>query len=263
MAFTSSAAQRTRRTLSSRRRIWPCPKGSLARFQQRLALLGEVDRQRAGLERLAASESFDRYRQNAISLLADASVYSAFGVTRAEPAVLDRYGRNVFGWSLLMAKRLVAAGVSLVQVNLGNNETWDTHQSMFPILKDQLLPPTDRALSALLDDLAAEGLLDSTLVVMAGEFGRTAKISTLPGAAQPGAITGAPYKRCSSPAAACAAGPSSAHRIARGAIPPTAPSGRKTWPPRFIKRSASRQRRPGTMRKIVRTRFIMESRSWG
>ena len=157
-----------------------------ARFQQRLALLGEVDRQRAGLERLAASESFDRYRQNAISLLADASVYSAFDVTRAEPAVLDRYGRNVFGWSLLMAKRLIAAGVSLVQVNLGNNETWDTHQSMFPILKDQLLPPTDRALSALLDDLAVEGLLDSTLVVMAGEFGRTPKISTLPGAAQPG-----------------------------------------------------------------------------
>ena len=58
-----------------------------------------------------------------------------------------------------MAKRLVEAGVRLVQVNLGNNETWDTHQSIFPCLKDFLLPPTDRAVSALLDDLAAAALL--------------------------------------------------------------------------------------------------------
>jgi hypothetical protein len=156
------------------------------RFQQRLSLLGEVDRQRAGLERLAANEQFDRYRQDAISLLADPQVHRALDVVNAEPAVLDRYGRNVFGWSLLMAKRLVQSGVSLVQVNLGNNESWDTHQSTFPVLKDQLLPPTDRALSALLDDLAAEGLLDSTLIVMAGEFGRTPKISTLPGMKLPG-----------------------------------------------------------------------------
>jgi uncharacterized protein (DUF1501 family) len=67
-----------------------------------------------------------------------------------------------------------------VQVNLGNNETWDTHGNAFPHLKDKLLPPTDRALSALLDDLHESGLLDSTLIVMAGEFGRTPKISTLP-----------------------------------------------------------------------------------
>lgn len=86
------------------------------------------------------------------------------------------------GWSLLMARRLVEAGVALVQVNLGNNETWDTHGNAFPHLKDRLLPPTDRAVSALLDDLGGSGLLDSTLVVMAGEFGRTPRISTLPSA---------------------------------------------------------------------------------
>ena len=79
-----------------------------------------------------------------------------------------------------MAARLVEAGVNLVQVNLGNNETWDTHGNAFPHLKDKLFPPTDRALSALLDDLHERGLLDCTLIVMAGEFGRTPKISTLP-----------------------------------------------------------------------------------
>jgi uncharacterized protein (DUF1501 family) len=79
-----------------------------------------------------------------------------------------------------MAYRLVAAGVTLVQVNLGNNETWDTHGDAFPRFKNKLFPPTDRAVCALLDDLDASGLLSSTLVVMAGEFGRTPKVSTLP-----------------------------------------------------------------------------------
>src|SRR5438046_10375723 len=79
-----------------------------------------------------------------------------------------------------MACRLVEAGVNLVQVNLGNNETWDTHGNAFPHLKEKLFPPTDKALSALLDDLNASGLLESTLIVMAGQFGRTPKISTLP-----------------------------------------------------------------------------------
>ena len=97
----------------------------------------------------------------------------------ADPATLDRYGRHAFGWSLLMARRLVEAGVNLVQVNLGNNETWDTHGNIFPHLKDKLLPPTDQALSALLDDLNATGQLDETMIVMAGEFGRTPRVSHL------------------------------------------------------------------------------------
>jgi uncharacterized protein (DUF1501 family) len=113
-------------------------------------------------------------------MLTDPRVRQAFDVFGAAPRVLDRYGRNAFGWSLLMARRLVEAGVNLVQVNLGNNETWDTHGNAFPHLKDCLFPPADRALSALLDDLDDSGLLESTLVVMAGEFGRTPKISTLP-----------------------------------------------------------------------------------
>jgi hypothetical protein len=150
------------------------------RFTDRLALLSEIDGQCAALERSAHVEKFDNDRQTAISLLADPKIRRAIDVTRADEAVQRRYGRNSFGWSLLMAFRLIEAGVTLVQVNLGNNETWDTHGDAFPRFKDRLFPPTDRALSALLDDLDGTGLLSSTLVVMAGEFGRTPKISTLP-----------------------------------------------------------------------------------
>jgi hypothetical protein len=156
------------------------PEGfSPTRLSQRMSFLESIDHQRTALDSLAAGEPFDRYRQAALSLLTDAKVKEAFNVLDAEPKVLDRYGRHTFGWSLLMARRLIEAGVNLVQVNLGNNETWDTHGNMFPHLKDKLFPPTDQALSALLDDLHNSGLLDSTLIVMAGEFGRTPRISTL------------------------------------------------------------------------------------
>jgi hypothetical protein len=150
-----------------------------ARFQRRLDLLSLVSHQQGALANLAENEAFDRYRQKAISLLTDAKTQRAFDVSRADPKLLDRYGRNTFGWSLLMARQLVEAGVNMVQVNLGNNETWDTHGNAFPHLKNCLLPPTDRAVSALLDDLSERGMLDSTLIVMAGEMGRTPKISTL------------------------------------------------------------------------------------
>jgi uncharacterized protein (DUF1501 family) len=147
------------------------------RFDARLDILRHIDGQRRRLD--AAAAGLDRSRQDAVSLLTDARVRRAFDLSKAPARDLDRYGRNAFGWSLLTAARLVEAGVNLVQVNLGNNETWDTHGNAFPHLKDKLLPPTDRAVSALVDDLSERGLLDSTLVVMAGEFGRTPKVSTL------------------------------------------------------------------------------------
>ena len=147
------------------------------RFDDRLDILAHIDAQRQTLDQLGPG--FNRHRQDAVSLLTDARVRSAFDLNQAPARDLDRYGRNAFGWSLLMAARLVEAGVSLVQVNLGNNETWDTHGNAFPHLKNKLLPPTDKALSALIDDLSERGLLDSTLVVVAGEFGRTPRTSTL------------------------------------------------------------------------------------
>src|SRR5262249_24429380 len=127
------------------------------RLSGRLDLLDAIDRQQRTLEQHAETEDFDRHRQQAISLLADRKGQKAFDVRNADPREQDRYGRNQFGWSLLMAKRLVEAGVSLVQVNLGNNESWDTHQAAFDNLKNFLLPPTDRAVSALLDDLHDSG----------------------------------------------------------------------------------------------------------
>jgi Protein of unknown function (DUF1501) len=150
-----------------------------ARLDGRLDLLKHIDVQRRALDESATVQNFDRYHQGAVALLTEPRVRQAFDVTNADPRMQDRYGRNAFGWSLLMARRLVEAGVNLVQVNLGNNETWDTHGNAFPHLKDKLFPPTDRALAALLDDLKENGLLDDTLLVMAGEFGRTPKVSTL------------------------------------------------------------------------------------
>src|SRR5262249_5894706 len=128
------------------------PGMTLGRLNHRTELLCELDRQRGALETTATAARFDHYRQSAISLLASPEVRHAFDVTRADERTQQRYGHNSFGWSLLMAFRLVEAGVSLVQVNLGNNETWDTHGDIFPRMKDKLLPPTDRAPSALLPD---------------------------------------------------------------------------------------------------------------
>ncbi|MFO0970145.1 MAG: DUF1501 domain-containing protein [Gemmataceae bacterium] len=163
------------------------PEGlSVGRLEDRRGLLTMLDRQRQGLDAVAETESLARQRQQAMSILNDPRTQQAFDVTRAAPAVLDRYGRNLFGYSCLMARQLVEAGVNLVQVNLGNNETWDTHQAMFPNLREHLLPHLDRCLTALIDDLEQRGLLDSTLIVMAGEFGRTPRISTLAGVRLPG-----------------------------------------------------------------------------
>ena len=149
------------------------------RFASRLGLINSLDQQRRDLEQAASVEGFDRYRQSAVSMLADPRTQRAFDFSRASDTLQDRYGRNSFGRSLLMARQLVEAGVGLVQVNLGNNESWDTHQKAFHNLKNFLLPPTDMAVSALLDDLQDRGLLEETLIVMAGEFGRTPRIFSI------------------------------------------------------------------------------------
>ena len=159
------------------------PRGVLKdRFAARLGLLDAVGRQRRQLDQMASVQQFDRHRQEAISLLTNGGVHRALDVHSAPDVVQDRYGRNSFGWSLLMARQLVEAGVSLVQVNLGNDETWDTHEAAFHNLRNFLLPPTDRAVSALIDDLDERGMLSDVLIVMAGEFGRTPKVFTFKGA---------------------------------------------------------------------------------
>ncbi|MEP6668585.1 MAG: DUF1501 domain-containing protein [Chthoniobacter sp.] len=156
------------------------------RVLNRVGLRDTLESQSRFYAQAVEDTGFDKYRQAAISLLTNGGVHDAFDLSKADPKWLDRYGRNSFGWSLLMARQLVEAGISLIQVNLGNNETWDTHQAAFPNLKNYLLPPMDRAVSALLDDLDSRGLLDETLVVMGSEFGRTPRITTIPGAKLPG-----------------------------------------------------------------------------
>lgn len=153
------------------------PEGVLkGRFRDRLALLHTIDAQRRELERSAGVSRYSRIQQGVLSLMNDPKVRRALDTRHADRKTLDRYGDNSFGWSLLMARRLIEAGVNMVQVNLGNFGSWDLHGNNFPLLKNFLFPPTDRAVSALLDDLVESGLLDSTLVVMAGEFGRTPRI---------------------------------------------------------------------------------------
>lgn len=146
---------------------------------KRLELLTQLKDQSRELAMAVERFGLDDSRQKVISMLTDGKVHQALQATSADPKLQDRYGANSFGWSLLMARELVALGVPLVQVNLGNNETWDTHGNAFPHLKEKLLPPTDKALSALFQDLTASGLMDETLVVVASEFGRTPKISHL------------------------------------------------------------------------------------
>ncbi len=151
------------------------PEGGEDRLRGRIDLLGEIQQQQRVLER--AGDEFDSSRRQAISVLADEKVTNAFNVEKADQKLRERYGDNKFGLSLLMARRLVESGVNLVQVNLGKNSSWDTHLNNFITLKNNLLPPMDRAVSALLDDLGESGLLDETLVIMTGEFGRTPKIN--------------------------------------------------------------------------------------
>ena len=128
-------------------------------------------------------------------------------------AVRERYGRHAFGQSLLLARRLVEAGVPVVQANMGHVQNWDLHSDIFPSLKKRLLPPLDRGVAALLDDLEVRGLLDETLVVMLGEFGRTPKVTTMPVPNLPAEIIGPPAFLACSPGPVSAAGKSSASQI--------------------------------------------------
>ena len=110
----------------------------------------------------------------------------AFEINRESEETRDRYGRNKFGQSLLLSKRMIEAGVPVVQATMGIVQTWDTHVDNWGKLKNTLLPQLDQGLAALTDDLTATGLLDETLLIVMGEFGRTPKVSTLPGQTIPG-----------------------------------------------------------------------------
>lgn len=153
------------------------PDGGPERLRGRIGLLQAIEQQRRQLDDTAESQRLDHHRQQALTVLNDPRTRAAFQVEQADERTVARYGRNKFGLSLLMAYRLVEAGVSLVQVNLGKNSSWDTHRRNFVNLRDNLFPYFDRSVSALLDDLSSNHLLRDTLVIVTGEFGRTPRIN--------------------------------------------------------------------------------------
>jgi len=118
-------------------------------------------------------------RQKALDLLMAPAVAKAFDLNAESPKLRDAYGRHAHGQSCLLARRLIEAGTKFVAVNWPDDGQafWDTHGNNFPSLKDRLMPPADRAFAALLDDLSTRGLLDETLVVWVGEFGRAPQIN--------------------------------------------------------------------------------------
>jgi hypothetical protein len=155
-----------------------------ARLQERLSLLEQVNTRLDAVDKSGAVARFDHRSQQAFDLLRAGRARQAFDLDREPDAVRQRYGRNRWGQSVLLARRLVEAGVSLVQVNwtrmpgdTDDSPAWDTHNKNAQRLKNNLMPPMDLAYSALLEDLEIRGLLDETLVVWIGEFGRTPKIN--------------------------------------------------------------------------------------
>src|SRR5207302_5259890 len=131
-------------------------------------------------------EELGQYQQRAFTLLASETTRNAFDLQREPAAIRERYGRHKYGQSLLLARRLVEAGVRLATVYWGgrvNNPLphWDTHFKNNSRLRDELLPPFDQCFSAFLEDLAQRGLLDDTLVVAMGEFGRTPRFGQFTG----------------------------------------------------------------------------------
>ena len=159
------------------------------RLQHRRALQELVNQQTRLLEYSAAARGIDAYYDKALSMLNSTAVREAFDLSQEPTALRDAYGRTTYGQGCLLARRLVEAGVRCVNVyfdqSIGGQSTssggWDTHgfndTRMYPILKERHLPLTDQTLPALLNDLDDRGLLDETLVIWMGEFGRTPKIN--------------------------------------------------------------------------------------
>jgi hypothetical protein len=161
------------------------------RFRRRAALLERIQGSAVIPGTSSEPELLSRFQQQAVAMAAQGELRGAFDLDRERPAARDRYGRHRHGQSVLLARRLVEAGARFVTVYWGQepqdwadgkgprlaNNPWDTHRNHFPLVRDELVPRADQALSALLEDLHTRGLLSETLVVWMGEFGRSPQIS--------------------------------------------------------------------------------------
>lgn len=160
------------------------------RLANRKEMLKIIDEQSRLLEHSSIAQGIDQSYQKALSMLTTPKVKQAFDISAEPENIRDRYGRTTYGQSCLLARRLVEAGVKFVNVYLsasigGDRGGWDVHgfngKPMNPILKKHLLPITDQTLPTLLQDLDERGLLDNTLVLWMGEFGRTPRINATAG----------------------------------------------------------------------------------
>lgn len=147
-------------------------------LDRRRTLLQQLDAQAGGLDS-SRPKIMSHWQKQAFELLLSSSVRNSFQITGESEATRDRYGRDIFGSSVLLARRLVEAGVTYVTVHTESkgNGHWDTHSNNFKMLKNLRLPFVDRAVPALLQDLQERGLWDSTLVVMMGDMGRSPKVN--------------------------------------------------------------------------------------
>lgn len=157
----------------------------LRRLDTRLGLLRDLDRlpraldsATSGMQEMNGLEEFNR---QALEVLANDATRRAFDLSQEPTAVRERYGNGPFAQRLVLARRLAEAGVHFTLVNFSNNQEWDNHNAVFRTLRTIRLPELDQAVSALLDDLASRGLLETTLVALFGEFGRTPKINATAG----------------------------------------------------------------------------------
>lgn len=148
-----------------------------SRLRRRRTLLEDFDSPFRSAKPSEIQRAVDRFTEQAYSMLTSPAAQQAFEVDREPDRLRERYGRTRAGQGLLLARRLVEAGVPCITVNEGE---WDHHVGIFPQL-DKMLPPLDRSLATLVEDLDQRGLLASTLIVVMGEFGRTPKINVMSG----------------------------------------------------------------------------------
>jgi uncharacterized protein (DUF1501 family) len=167
------------------------PSGQREGFGERLGLLERLDRTRRDLDASGVMASLDRFNERAVALLTSADAARAFELRREDPRTRDRYGRHLVGQRLLLARRLVEAGVRLVTVDFPSVPgqkafSWDDHASVWNIFEQMKirLPVLDRVVSALLEDLHDRGLDREVLVLVMGEMSHTPKLSNFQG--QPG-----------------------------------------------------------------------------
>ncbi|HKI17852.1 MAG TPA: DUF1501 domain-containing protein [Isosphaeraceae bacterium] len=155
-------------------------------LQRRLGLLDQLNQQTRYLKQSAPALALKQNQEKALDVIGSEVVRRAVDLATADPDLRARYGRNLFGQSVLLGRRLLDAGTRLVQVNWLRTQgakgyAWDSHRENFEAMRDDLIPPFDRAFSALMTDLESTGQLDETLVVVATEFGRTPKVTLATG----------------------------------------------------------------------------------